>query len=102
MTHDASPHRTKGRTVPGAGRLAALILLGALQGCRAGAPSLSLVGAYFPAWILCSLIGLAIGLAARTGLSATRLAESAAYPLVLCIAIGAIAGLVAWLAFYRG
>ena len=34
-------------------------------------------------------------------LSATRLAEAAAYPLVVCIAIGAIAGILAWLAFYR-
>ena len=75
-------------------------LLG-LGGCQAGAPSLNLVGSYFPAWILCSLIGLAVGVAARIVLSATRLAETAAYPLVVCIAIGAIAGILAWLAFYR-
>lgn len=70
-----------------------------LAGCAPGAPSLSLVGAYFPAWILCSLIGVAAGLGARIVLSATRLAETAAYPLVICIAVGAIAGLSAWLAF---
>ena len=72
-----------------------------LGGCEAGAPSLGLVGSYFPAWILCSLIGVAVGLAARVVLSATRLAEAAAYPLVVCIATGAIAGILAWLAFYR-
>ena len=72
-----------------------------LGGCGAGAPSLSLVGSYFPAWILCSLVGLAVGLAARVVLSATRLAEAAAYPLVVCIASGVIAGLLVWLAFYR-
>ena len=71
-----------------------------LGGCAPGAPSLSLVGSYFPAWILCSLIGLAVGLAARVILSATRLAEKVAQPLVACIAIGAIAGLLAWLVFY--
>ena len=75
-------------------------LLG-LGGCQTGAPSLSLVGSYFPAWILCSLIGVAVGLAVRVVLSATRLAEVAAYPLVVCIASGAIAGILAWLAFYR-
>jgi len=75
-------------------------LLG-LGGCEAGAPSLTLVGSYFPAWILCSLLGVAIGLAARIVLSATRLAEAAAYPLVVCIASGVIAGILAWLAFYR-
>jgi hypothetical protein len=67
-----------------------------------GAPTLSLVGSYFPAWILCSLIGVAVGLAARVVLSVTRLAQTAAYPLVACIAIGVIAGVAAWLAFYRG
>jgi YtcA family len=81
--------------------LGALLGLLGLGGCEVGAPSLSLVGSYFPAWILCSLIGVAVGLAARIVLSATRLAEAAAYPLVDCIAIGAIAGILAWLAFYR-
>jgi YtcA family len=96
------------QTVPGkrakrsAARLGAIVLLCGLEGCGPGAPSLSLVGAYFPAWILCSLIGLAVGIIARVVLSATRLAEVVAYPLVLCIAIGAIAGILAWLAFYRG
>jgi hypothetical protein len=78
-----------------------LLGLLSLGGCEVGAPSLSLVGSYFPAWILCSLIGVAVGLAARVVLSATRLAEAAAYPLVVCIASGAIAGILAWLAFYR-
>jgi hypothetical protein len=59
------------------------------------------VGAYFPAWILCSLIGVAVGLGARMTLASTRLAETAAYPLVVCIAVGAIASLLAWLIFYR-
>jgi hypothetical protein len=90
----ASPHAA-------AGLLSLLSLLG-LGGCGAGAPTLSLVGSYFPAWILCSLIGVAVGLAARVVLSATRLAETAAYPLVVCIAIGIIAGVAAWLVFYRG
>jgi hypothetical protein len=83
------------------GRLRGGAVLGCLglAGCGPGAPSLSLVGAYFPAWILCSLIGLAAGLVARVVLSATHLAEAAAYPLVVCIAVGAIAGLSAWLAF---
>jgi len=84
-----------------AGLLSSLSLLG-LGGCGAGSPTLSLVGSYFPAWILCSLIGVAVGLAARVILSATRLAEVAAYPLVVCIATGVIAGVAAWLVFYRG
>jgi hypothetical protein len=84
-----------------AGLLSLLSVLG-LGGCGADAPTLSLVGSYFPAWILCSLIGVAVGLAARVLLSATRLAETAAYPLVVCIAVGVIAGVGASLVFYRG
>jgi hypothetical protein len=91
----SSPARAAG------GLLTLLSLLG-LGGCEPGAPSLSLVGSYFPAWILCSLIGLAVGLATRVVLSATRLAETAAYPLVACIAVGVIGGVAAWLVFYRG
>jgi hypothetical protein len=81
--------------------LSSLLGLLGLGGCDTGAPSLTIVGSYFPAWILCSLIGVGIGLAARATLALTRLAEAAAYPLVVCIAIGAIAGILAWLAFYR-
>jgi YtcA family len=86
---------------PAPGGLWSLFGLLGLGGCEAGAPSLSLAGSYFPAWILCSLIGVAVGLAARVVLSTTRLAEAAAYPVVICIASGAIAGILAWLAFYR-
>lgn len=86
---------------PAPANLWSLLGLLGLGGCAPGAPSLSLAGSYFPAWILCSLIGVAVGLAARGVLSATRLAEAAAYPLVICIASGAIAGILAWLAFYR-
>jgi hypothetical protein len=99
---------SEARTVTGrrprhaAVRLSAIGLLSGLEGCSPGAPSLSLVGAYFPAWILCSLVGLTIGIVARVTLSATRLGQVAAYPLALCIAIGVIAGILAWLAFYRG
>jgi YtcA family len=98
MSVYASSHQARRAT---AGPLALLGLLG-LGGCQPGAPSLNLVGSYFPAWILCSLIGVAVGLAARAVLSATRLADVAAYPLVVCIAVGVIAGVVAWLVFYRG
>jgi hypothetical protein len=85
-----------------AARLGAVALVGGLEGCRPAAPSLSLFGAYFPAWILCSLIGVVAGLGARAALSATRAGQVVAYPLLLCIAIGCIAGLLAWQAFYRG
>lgn len=101
--HAGSEERRRGRALSAraAARPLAVVGLLGLGGCGPGAPSLSLVGSYFPAWILCSLLAVAVGLAARVVLSATRLAEAAAYPVVVCIASGAIAGILAWLAFYR-
>jgi hypothetical protein len=98
MRNPFSSRLSSGRAAAGLCSLFGLLGLG---GCDPGAPSLTLAGSYFPAWILCSLIGVAAGLAARVVLSATRLAEAAAYPLAVCIASGAIAGILAWLAFYR-
>jgi hypothetical protein len=89
------------RTSARAARLGALMLLLGLGGCDLGAPSLSLVGAYFPAWIMCSLIGLVVGLVLKAFLTATRLDQSAFHPLVVCIASAVIAGILAWCAFYQ-
>lgn len=102
MIHHGGLRRRGTHTLGVGRRLAALAPSVGLAGCHAGAPSLSLVGAYFPAWILCSVVGLAAGLVAWAVLAGTRRAETVAYPLVLCIAIGAIAGLMAWQAYYRG
>jgi hypothetical protein len=83
------------------GMLAGAALSLGLNGCSPGAPSLSLVGAYFPAWLLCSLVGLTVGLGVRTMLSATRMDQVAFHPLVVCIACAVIAGVLAWCVIYQ-
>ena len=44
-------------------------LIGPLCGCG-DAPSFDILGSYFPAWLVCILIGIAVSAAAGLGLSA--------------------------------
>src|ERR1700742_652141 len=42
----------------------AAALLASLSGCD-GAPSRNILGSYFPSWMVCALLGLALALVAR-------------------------------------
>lgn len=73
----------------------------ALAGCaQRGAPSFALFGAYFPAWLLCALLGIAAAIVARAVFVATGLSSALPYQLFVCIAIGFCAGLLAWLLWF--
>lgn len=70
----------------------------ALGGCDgAGAPSFVLFGAYFPAWMLCAFLGIAVAVAARVAMVATGLAQALPFQLFLCTALGLVAAIAAWL-----
>ena len=70
-----------------------------LTGCSAGgAPSFDLFGAFFPAWLLCGVIGIAGAVVARVVFVSTGLAHTLPYQLAVCTAIGVITALVVWLA----
>jgi len=72
-----------------------------LTGCAAaGAPSFTLFGAYFPAWLLCGLIGVVGAGVARAGFVATGLAMVLPYQLLVCTAAGVIAATVVWLIWF--
>jgi hypothetical protein len=69
-----------------------------LGGCStAGAPSFDLFGAFFPAWLLCGIVGIAGAVVARVALVSSGLANVLPYQLALCTAIGAVAALLFWL-----
>ncbi len=70
-----------------------------LTGCSAR-PTLYLFGSYFPAWMLCCLLGIAASLIARASFLAMGLAQSVPHQLLVCSAIGLSFALVAWLVFY--
>ena len=78
----------------------ALITVGVwgLQGCADhAAPSWTLFGAYFPAWLLCGLLGVAGALAARFGFVASGLATVIPFQLWVCTAAGIIVASLCWL-----
>jgi YtcA family len=74
------------------------LMLICLGGCSAaGAPSFDLFGAFFPAWLLCGVIGILGAAIARVAFVATGLANTLPYQLAVCAAIGVITGLLVWL-----
>jgi len=61
----------------------------ALSGCdQRGAPSFALVGAYFPAWMICALLGIIAAAGARAGFIASGLANVLPFQLFVCTSIG--------------
>jgi hypothetical protein len=72
-----------------------------LSGCSAGgAPSFDLFGAFFPAWLLCGLIGIAGAIAGRAVFVGTGLSNVVPFQLFVCTAIGVIVALMAWLLWF--
>jgi YtcA family len=79
-------------------RIALLCLASILSGCSAsGAPSFDLFGAFFPAWLLCGVIGIAGAGLARVAFVSRGLANVLPYQLAVCTAIGVITAVMVWL-----
>ena len=66
-----------------------------LAGCG-GAPSVTVAGAYFPAWLLCGLIAVFVAVIVRVLMVVTRLSNHVPYQLAVCSSIGVIVALVVW------
>jgi hypothetical protein len=64
-----------------------------LVGCG-GAPSVTIAGAYFPAWLLCALIAVLVAVIVRGLMVATGLSNHIPYQLAVCSSIGVIVALV--------
>lgn len=70
-----------------------------LGGC-AGAPSYELFGAYFPAWMLCALIGIIGGIAARVAFIAVGIDAILQFRLFVCLSAGLVVGTLVWLFWF--
>lgn len=73
----------------------------ALGGCEQRVPSINVLGAFFPAWMLCIIIGIVATVVARKVLAAIGLdrwlgPRGAVYP---ALALAFI--LVTWIAFFQ-
>jgi hypothetical protein len=66
-----------------------------LAGCG-GAPSVTVAGAYFPAWLLCGLIAVFVAVIVRVLMVITGLSNHVPYQLAVCSSIGVIVALVVW------
>ena len=67
----------------------------------AAAPSFELFGAYFPAWMLCALIGIVGAAGTRVVLTTPALSGVVPFPFTVCTAVGVIVGLLSWMALFR-
>ena len=65
-----------------------------------GAPTFNVFGAYFPAWMLCAMTGIASAIAARLIFVAKALNNALPFQLVVCSAIGLIMGVLFWLVLF--
>jgi YtcA family len=69
-----------------------------LTGCSdVGAPSYTLFGAFFPAWMICSLTGIFGAIAARAIFVSAGLSHVLPFQLFVCVAVGIIIATAAWL-----
>ena len=85
------------------GRVALLALPSCmLMGCSlAGAPSFELLGAFFPAWMLCALIGIVGAAGLGVVLRSETFNDAIPWPLAVCAAAGVIVGLLVWSVLFR-
>jgi YtcA-like protein len=71
-------------------------MLGLLNGCD-GAPSRNILGSYFPSWMVCALVGIALALAARAIFKALGMLEELPVPFVVMLAIACAGTFAMWL-----
>jgi hypothetical protein len=84
----------------GAGLL--MVASSLLAGCSfVDAPSFELFGAYFPAWMWCSLVGVVGAASTRVVLTSPAVDGMIPLQLAVCTAVGVIAALLTWMALFR-
>ena len=67
-----------------------------LGGCE-GAPSRNILGSYFPSWMVCAVVGIALALVARAIFKASGLLEELPVPFVVMLAIACAGTFAMWL-----
>jgi hypothetical protein len=65
-----------------------------------GAPSFTVFGAFFPAWLLCGVAGIFGAVVARGAFVSSGLANTLPYQLAVCTAIGVIVAILAWFVWF--
>jgi hypothetical protein len=92
----ASPARGGAFHSPATRLLRAVPSLSLLAGCD-GAPSRNILGSYFPSWMVCALVGIALALIVRAIFKASGLLEEIPVPFVVMLAIACACTFAMWL-----
>ena len=72
-----------------------------LSGCER-VPSVNVLGAYFPSWMLCAIVGIALTLFARIALAAAGLEPWIGPKGLVYPALALAFALAVWVSFFRG
>jgi hypothetical protein len=90
-------------TKPSLPRVVLLVIMNCVgTGCSFGvAPSFELFGAFFPAWMLCALIGILGAFGTRAVLTTPAFSGMVPFQFVVCTAVGITLGLLSWMALFR-
>jgi hypothetical protein len=83
-------------------RSSSLVLAALLCGGCSYAPNVPLFGAFFPAWMLCALIGIGLALIVRTLSVVTGLAGRVEIPAMTYLLLAILFGAGGWIFFFRG
>jgi hypothetical protein len=67
-----------------------------LSGCS-GAPSLNILGSYFPSWMLCAIAGMVLTLFVKQALAVVGLDKSLPVPLLVYLAFSVAFAFLLWL-----
>ena len=76
--------------------LGAPLCAATVTGCSA-APSQSILGSYFPTWMICALIGLVVTIVVRQLLAAAGIDRTLPAPLLVYLAVAIAAAFATWL-----
>ena len=66
-----------------------------VAGCG-GAPTVTIAGAYFPAWLFCAIVAVVVAALTRVLMVATGLARLVPLQLAVCISIGILVAVAVW------
>jgi YtcA family len=99
---EINPESPRRRPALGTSSEAAIIAVcAALGGCQ-NVPSINVLGAFFPSWMLCAIVGIALTLIVRWVLIAVRADGELGPRVVVYPALALVLGLGTWLLFFRG
>jgi hypothetical protein len=72
------------------------VIPGLLEGCD-GAPSRNILGSYFPSWMVCALVGIALALTGRAIFKSSGLLEELPVPILVMLALACTGTFATWL-----